>query len=355
MAAATTDSSQAARSGVRFGVVLPITLGGNAGEAYEETIRVCRLAEELGFDFATVPHHRFHAKYPSSPFVLLGALAATTERIGLGTNIVVLPALHPVNVAEHIATIDHLSGGRVFIGAGTGYIRKEFEVGGFAFETRGDRMSEALQVLRLLWTQENASFAGKHFQFEDVTLQPRPVQRPNPPILVGAQMPRAVKRAARLGDGWTSDSKTTLRELAPLVGLFRQEAEAAGDGRPRTISVTRDVGIGLSRGVVEETWLPSVKKVFADYWHLGMRFPDPENVSERLARGQNVSFGEFVSDRFVAGSPDDCIASLRQVIDVVGCDQVLLRFGYGDRFDDAALRLFAKEVIPPITSEPVRR
>jgi probable F420-dependent oxidoreductase len=221
---------------MKFGVVLPVVIGGNAGPRYDETLRVCRLAEEHGFDFATVSHHRFHPSYPSSPFVVLSALAATTERIRLGTNIAVLPAMHPVDVAEQVATVDRISGGRVYIGAGTGYLPKEFEVGGFAFGSRGERMSEAIQVLRLLLSEERASFAGDHFRFEDVELQPRPIQRPNPPILVGAQMKRAVRRAARLGDGWTTDSKTTLRELAPLVALFREEANGTADGRSRVIS-----------------------------------------------------------------------------------------------------------------------
>ena len=214
---------------MKFGVVLPVAVDGSAGPAYDETLRVCRLAENLGFDFATVSHHRFNPRYPSAPFVLLGALAGSTSRISLGTNIAVLPAMHPVDVAEQVATVDRISRGRVYIGAGTGYRREEFEVGGVDFESRGDRMSEALEVLRLLWSEENVTFAGNHFRFENVTLQPRPVQVPSPPILVGAQLKKAVIRAARLGDGWTTDSKTTLRELEPLVALFRKEADAAAD------------------------------------------------------------------------------------------------------------------------------
>jgi alkanesulfonate monooxygenase SsuD/methylene tetrahydromethanopterin reductase-like flavin-dependent oxidoreductase (luciferase family) len=189
-------------------------------------------------------------------------------------------------------------------------------------------------------------FEGKHFRFENVTIHPRPVQTPHPPIVVGAQMPRTVERAARLGDGWATDSKVTVGELEPLVRLFREVVAADPDPRPRTINVGRDVGIGRSREEVERIWLPSIQKAWIRYWEMGMRFPDERDVHARLARGEQVGLEEFAEDRFLAGSPDDCIAGVERIRSATDCTSILVRLGYEQTFNEKGMRLFAQEVIP---------
>ena len=177
---------------MKFGLVLPSSLGepwgtGHAGDNYERTIRTAQLAEELGFDFAVFGHHRFSPGFVSAPFAVLSAIAAVTSRLRLGTNILILPLFSPLEIAEQVATLDRISNGRAFVGAGAGYRRHEFEATGLRYEDRGDRLTEAFEVLPRLWTEEGVSYAGAQFSFTDVTIYPRPVQRPHPPIWAGAQ------------------------------------------------------------------------------------------------------------------------------------------------------------------------
>jgi probable F420-dependent oxidoreductase len=188
---------------VYFGVILP-----NYGlDSNPDGIRrVAELAEELGFDSvwatehiivgpeAVDPYGRVYA-----PLVTFGWIAGFTERIGLGTSIVLVPLHHPMHLAKEVATLQELSGGRFTLGVGMGWHKEEYDFMGIPFEGRGRRGDEAIRVMRALWNGER-DFTGEFWSFHDATSEPHP--SPQPEIWVGGSSERAIRRALELGDVW---------------------------------------------------------------------------------------------------------------------------------------------------------
>jgi probable F420-dependent oxidoreductase len=159
---------------------------------------------------------------------LLGAIAARTSTLRLGTAIYLLPAHHPLQIAESVATLDRVSGGRVILGVGIGYRPYEYEPFDVPYHHRGARMEEALEILPQAWTGKPFSYEGRHFRFQDAAVFPVPIQEPHPPIWVGAVAYRAQERAARLGDAWISDLMEALPRERHLTDRYREACVAAG-------------------------------------------------------------------------------------------------------------------------------
>jgi probable F420-dependent oxidoreductase len=188
---------------VHFGVILP-----NYGSAasVDDIRRVVELAEELGFDSVWTTEHIIVGPEGVDPYgrvydplVTLGWIAGWTERIGLGTSIVLVPLHNPIHLAKEAATLQELSGGRFTLGVGMGWHKDEFDFMGVPFEGRGRRADEAIRIMRALWSGER-DFDGEHWSFHDATFAPRP--SPQPEIWVGGSSPRALRRARELGDAW---------------------------------------------------------------------------------------------------------------------------------------------------------
>lgn len=136
------------------------------------------------------------------PFTVLGYLAAKTDKIRLGTSVIVLPMHNPFEIAKQVAEIDQLSGGRFTFGVGVGWFEEEFEVLGQNFRNRGARTNEALELMKVLWGDDPVTFEGEHYRVADARFSPKPVQRPSPPIWIAGSSKAALRRAARLGDAW---------------------------------------------------------------------------------------------------------------------------------------------------------
>lgn len=169
-------------------------------EVYDGLLRQIAFADELGFDSIWLTEHHFVADgYTPSPVPLMAAIAARTQRVEIGTDILILPLYHPVKLAEDIATIDVISHGRVMLGVGSGYRDEEFAAFGTSRKERGSRMEEGVAVLRGCWGEGPFSFAGRHYQLDTVDVVPKPVQKPHPPLWMAATAEPAARRAARLG------------------------------------------------------------------------------------------------------------------------------------------------------------
>lgn len=160
------------------------------------------------------------------PLVWLAYVAARTTTIKLATGILILPQRNPVITAKAVATLDHLSGGRVVLGVGAGWLEEEFAALNVPFEDRGKRLDEYIAVMRALWTGDKASFDGDYFHFADCISRPRPVNG-SVPIVIGGHTPVAARRAGRLGDAFFPMS-ASLGELADIISAMRAAASAAG-------------------------------------------------------------------------------------------------------------------------------
>ena len=160
------------------------------------------------------------------PLNLLSFIAAKTKTVRLGTGVFLLPQRNPVYTAKETSTVDVLSGGRLDFGIGVGWLREEFEALNVPFEERGARCDEYIEILKRLWTQHVAEFSGRFYDLPACTQKPQPVQTPHPPILVGGTSAPAIRRAARLGDGWVAINLSVEEAAEKLESLRTQRLEA---------------------------------------------------------------------------------------------------------------------------------
>lgn len=168
----------------------------------------------------------------------LAFLAAETERVRLGTHVYNLALRHPFVAARAIQTLDIVSGGRVEVGVGAGWLESEYEAAGVDFASRGRRLDEAIEVCRRLWSEETVEHHGEFFDFDPVKFEPKPVQRPHPPIVVGGDSRAALRRAARLGDGWAPMAQNLDSLPDTLAELRRLRDHAGRDGEPVEVTIT---------------------------------------------------------------------------------------------------------------------
>jgi probable F420-dependent oxidoreductase len=216
---------------------------------------VAQRADELGYESVWLGEHvalpatidSRHPYYPElgpplpstvlhDPLIALSYVAAQTRQLKLGTGIYILALRHPIVAARLIATLDIFSGGRALIGVGVGWIKEEFEVLDIPWEHRGSRMEEAIAVIRRLWTEERIAHDGRFYNFDEIGSEPKPVNG-TVPILIGGENDIAVRRAARIGDGWTGMTPTP-EDAAARVKLFRELG--AGQERPFEITVAAE-------------------------------------------------------------------------------------------------------------------
>ena len=197
-------------------------------QEYRDIVDLARLAETLGFDSAWVSeHHGAGDGYMPSLLPTLAALAAATDRIKLGTGVMLTPFHHPLRLAEDAATVDLLSGGRLILGLGLGWREEEFRMFGVPIGDRVRRTTEAVEILRRAWTGERFSFDGRVFRFEDVMVTPPP-RNGGPPIYVGGMVPAAIRRAGRIADGFIRSRGGDLEKARRDLRLAEEAAREAG-------------------------------------------------------------------------------------------------------------------------------
>ncbi len=225
---------------MKFGLSFASSVGTDPSTALE----IARIAEEVGFDSVWGGEHvvfpaTIDSKYPYSadgavpatkdtvipdPLIWLAYVAAAAPTLRLGTCILILPQRNPVVLAKELATLDHLSGGRVELGIGVGWMKEEFDALGVPWEQRGKRTDEYVAAMRTIWSGQDVEFHGDFVDFEPLTSTPPPAQGANIPIVVGGDTPAALRRAARLADGYFP-GESSPRLLGELIGRLREECE----------------------------------------------------------------------------------------------------------------------------------
>jgi alkanesulfonate monooxygenase SsuD/methylene tetrahydromethanopterin reductase-like flavin-dependent oxidoreductase (luciferase family) len=255
-----------------------------------------------------------------------------------------------VLLGEELATLDVVSGGRINVGMGIGYIPREYEIFGVPFNQRGSRLEETVLILKQMWTQDRVNFTGRHFTLEDVPVHIRPLQQPHPPIWIGAGSEAAIARAARLDAKWPITPQVAPRDLPEQLAGFFAAREAAGlqpRGRQplrREIMVGADRGSALARAVAVAT-----------PWYVNMaatghnKYVDPEGLVK--------SIPGVLSTHWVLGSPEECAAQLRAIGSVVPVDPVITRAnwpGMSANESVAYIEQLGKQLVPLLADfEPV--
>lgn len=311
--------------------------------------------EDWGYDLAWCGQHRFSsstafggeiATEPSAPLTMLSALLARTRNMKMATNIMLLPAHHPLEVAEQINTINEMSNNRLVLGSGIGYKRDEFENVGWDFKSRAKRFEECLEILRLALTGKEFSYKGKYFNIPSCTVVPPPLRGVTPPLWIGAVSEPAMLRAGRLGDGWLISFAEHLVELQDKVRRYK--AVAAQHGRPSALCLMRDLHIAATKDAIDPGWLSNVVKVWQSYDELGSKAERDELSKQVMFGGRATTLEEFVPNRAIVGAPADCIRELQRIKDLIDPDYVFLTpTGVPDPDQQIEeLRLFARDVMP---------
>ncbi len=231
----------------------------------DEVIAEAQLAEASGFDSCFFgEHHQDKDGFLPSPLIVATAVAARTQRLRVGTSVILLPLHHPVRVAEDVITLDLVSKGRVILGVGIGYQASDFGAFAVPMEDRAARFEESVEILRLCWAGEPFSFRGKHYTLEDVQILPRPFQKPGPPLWIGASVPAAARRAGRIADGFVGTPSTSLKTAVGLTDIYKEAAQKAG--RQAEVVQMRDAWVATTRTEADAVYGPHVMAAYRYYW-----------------------------------------------------------------------------------------
>jgi probable F420-dependent oxidoreductase len=226
-------------------------------EDVQALIELASRAEALGFASVWVHDHVFNAGHVFTrigrkpyyePLPLLSYVAARTQRVGLGTSVLVLPYHNPIRLAKTAATLDVLSGGRLTLGVGVGGVEPESNAMGSPYAERGAITDEAIAIMKELWTQDDPRFAGKYYRFSGMPFSPKPLQKPHIPLLIGGNSRAAIRRAVRMGNGWHPFALSP-EALRQGIDYLREQAQVVGrDVVEIPVSVSLPLGLPTARG-----------------------------------------------------------------------------------------------------------
>jgi alkanesulfonate monooxygenase SsuD/methylene tetrahydromethanopterin reductase-like flavin-dependent oxidoreductase (luciferase family) len=325
---------------VKFGLLLPseTPLGGDPVARLNLLRRVTELAGQLGFDSAWALHHHVSNVATFQPLPLLADLAPRVPEMRLGTGVYVLPLHHPVPVAEDVATLDQLTGGRVVFGVAAGYFEPEFEVLGVPLKGRGTRLARQIQALRGLWAGDMVSMEADVFSFRDAQLSLLPVQPGGPPIWIGGVSDVAIRRAVRLADGWLLPPDLDPGALGRRLAVYEQESEAQG-GRRLVLGLQRECLLAEDRSEARELGQMYLRQNADVYAERGMPW----------IRDQ---FDRWFEGSYLVGAWEDVVPQI-QALAQMGVEEIHLRVGWGDCPEEVMLRtveLFGRHVLPLFTS-----
>ena len=320
-------------------------------EVFGRGVEIAQTADRLGFDSVWCAEHHFSTYgYLSRPLMLAQHLATQTERIRVGSAVVVLPLHHPLVVAEEIATADLLTGGRLDIGLGRGYQTYEFERLGFTLGESRERFDEGVDILLKAFQGQPFSYHGKHYNFEETTVYPTPVQSPHPPIWVVGQSPESIVATVKRGFNLVSGG---FGVSVDRLGEFRRSFDEmdVDPARKRNIRVSTQRPVYVT---YDESELPEA--VEQARWNMRVTLSLRQGL-ERVEKGRAVAVPfddeptteQLLDKYFVMGTPETCIAKLKQLQEVMGISHFNANFWFGDLPQEKVLRsmeLFAEEVMP---------
>jgi alkanesulfonate monooxygenase SsuD/methylene tetrahydromethanopterin reductase-like flavin-dependent oxidoreductase (luciferase family) len=315
--------------------------GGPAGDSdgYHDFIRYIVAAEELGFSSVFLVEHHFTGfGQVSASLNLLSYLAARTEKIRLGTAVVVLPWHNPVLIAEEAATLDLLSNGRLDFGVGKGY--RPYEFSGFCIpqQEATERFDEAMDVIRRAWTSKGRfSYEGRWWRYDNIVVEPAPLQQPHPPFWMGAGSPESIRRAAREGYNLLLDQIAPIDVIIDRVRIFREECRAIGRSyRSDMVGVTRGLQI-VHNEEERRRAIQTRREVLKNIGDLA-RGPG----AERYHHIKDDPDAFELDDAPLLGTPEEIIERLKR-LEAGGVENILFA---APGASIAGLRTFAEEIMP---------
>ena len=308
-------------------------------------IEQVRVADAVGFDaFSMGEHYNIPGLQRLHQIPALARLCAEAKHCAVGTAVTLLGLRHPVTVANELASLDIINNGKSFAAFGLGYRDDELNAFELTREQRFRRFVEGIEIIKRLWTEDHVSYEGKEFKIKDVSVDPKPLQKPRPPIWIAANSDAAVERAARIGDGWIIGPHSAIKELERQMSLFRKAWAAAGKQERPDIPIIREAFVARSRKEAVEKAQPCLEELYRSIyikWKQNEAMSDPDELS--------WAFDRLAQHRFVLGSPQECIDQIQEYEERLGASRLLCRFDWTPGLPQeeilAAMRLFGEKVI----------
>jgi alkanesulfonate monooxygenase SsuD/methylene tetrahydromethanopterin reductase-like flavin-dependent oxidoreductase (luciferase family) len=278
-----------------------------------EIVAQVRAAREAGFASLWFPHHWLtHPLQMLQLTPLMGYVAAYAEGMTIGPNILILPPLNPVHVAEEAATFDILTGGNFILGVGLGYRQPEFDAFGVSLKERAPRFTESIGLIRRLWTEDWVSHRGRFYTVEDAGIGAKPLHPGGPPVYIAGQAEVSVRRAARIGDAWLIVNTSGLAAVGPLMQTYRAALTEYGR-TPIEFPITLECHVGESRARAFEECRGPLEYKYAAYAAWGL---------QDRASGD---FAEFARDRFIIGDEVSVKEEIARYSELLGIDHFIMR------------------------------
>ena len=311
----------------------------------DEAIEVVRAASAMGFAWVSIGHHWIsHPTVWPQPIPMLARLAPETGRMRLKTSMLLLPLLNPVDVAENVATLDHITHGRLDVGVAIGYRERELEAVGLTRKDRVPRLEESLDVMKRLWRGDAVTLDGGYTRLTGARLGFTPYQRPHPPIEMGAQSVGATRRAARLADAVFFGPQISWVDVQRLAGVYRDACGARGAATPGRTLASRSLIVGDSKEAARAAAQAYLERTFAMY--RGWEMQEPAMVPLRLG------FDGSLDDWTINGTAAQCVEAIARGR-ALGLDGIGLSIYSLPREASARieyLQMIADDIVRPATA-----
>jgi alkanesulfonate monooxygenase SsuD/methylene tetrahydromethanopterin reductase-like flavin-dependent oxidoreductase (luciferase family) len=305
-----------------------------------------RSARDAGFDTYCWAHHYLIDPFQHfQPFPVLARLAAEPGDMKLATSVLLLPLLNPVDVAEQVATLDHICEGRFILGLGLGYRPEECEAFGTRMSQRGARSTEALALMQRLWTEEEVTHHGRYFHVTNARPTARPFQKPHPPIWLAGMSDPAIKRIGREGHILFIGPAQPYNTIRRQIDMYHETLEQHGHSIPSEMVLVREFFCAASREEALDKSRRGFQRKYQEYATHGLQGSD-----EELTRKVTGDLEGLMDDTFIVGSPQECIEQIARYREL-GFTEIALRLFYPDMLQRDVLEhieLVGKEVVPGV-------
>jgi len=319
---------------------------GDTAAHLRDDLELVTRAEEVGFDgIVKGSHYSAHPFQSVQQIPFLAYAAAIAPRLRLICGLVLLPLHKPLDLAEQLATLDILSNGKLVFGCGIGYRDVEFKAFGVPRTGLGKRFEECLEAVRRLWTEDFVSMKGTHFELDAANCTVKPLQKPTPPVWIGANADVAIRRAARLGDCWYINPHSTLTTLARQMDVYRRALDQCGKPFPAELPMRREVFVARTRAEAIRLARPSLEVKYKTYREWGQ--------DKVMPAGDDFDHGfeELLEDRFLIGSPAEVAERLIYLKARFGVNHLVASVHWPGMPNSLALeqmQILAEEVMPAV-------
>ncbi len=314
---------------------------------FRELMEQARLANRLGFASLTKGSH--YSAHPYQDFQQLPYLArvsAEAPNLRVNAGIVLVPLHKPQDLAEQLATLDVMTGGKLIFGAGLGYRDVEFKAFGTTARQKVRRFEEALEAIKRLWSEETVDMKGSHFELDGASCPLKPIQQPHPPIWIGANADKAIERAARIGTCWYINPHNTISTIKRQLDVYRKALDNLGKPFPDELPIRREVFVAPTREEAIEICRPYLADKYKTYhaWGQSKAMPEGDNdLSQEL--------DELLTDRFLIGSPNEVAEGLVNLARETGVNHVVMSVQWPGMPQNLVLdtmHLLAEQVFPQV-------